>query len=212
MVKIPKKGTTKEQFKRNFSNRVFYYHYLNKIKPCIIDCDNSYRCIKHWDDIWQDVLVYFFDENWNLYNRSQHISLSSLFETYEEAQKHHKHIERLYKGFRVKPYVGSSILEKHKGQLRYIENEIYKGLKDYPNFEGIDFCDVHAGGIQIRGHHKDIKNYCFGEHIIITIKYNFSNYKETISQFIEMWKAHDNEKFISGYKSFIANCEKYGWD
>ena len=94
--------------------------------------------------------------------------------------------------------------------MRYIEKEIGKNLKSYPNFKGIDFCDVHAGGIQIRGHHKDIKNYCFGEQI--TIKYDFSNYKDTVAQFVDMWKSLDNNSFISGYKMFLADGEKYGWD
>lgn len=203
MVNPPKKGTTKEQFNRNFLNRVFYHYRYNTIRPCIIYSGGYYNSIY--------VDVRFFNSEWVLSESISMVTWELLFESYQEAAKYDKHIKKLYSGFFAKPYVNNiGILEKHKGQLRYIEKEIGKSLKSYPNFEGIDFCDVHAGGIQIRGHHKDIKNYCFGEQI--TIKYDFSNYKDTIAQFVNMWKSLDNDSFISDYKSFLADGEKYGWD
>lgn len=203
MVNPPKEGTTKEQFNRNFLNRVFYHYSINNnsIRPCIIS-DGYYDSI-HVD-------VRFFNSEWILSKSTNMVSWELLFESYQEAARYDKHIKKLYSGFFAKPYINTGILEKHKGQLCYIEKEIGKNLKSYPNFKGIDFCDVHAGGIQIRGHHKDIKNYCFGEQI--TIKYDFSNYKDAITQFVDMWKSLDNDSFISGYKSFLADGEKWGWD
>jgi hypothetical protein len=203
LVNPPKKGTTKEQFNRNFLKRVFYHYSINNnIRPCIIYKGGYY------DSIFVD--VQFFNSEWVLLESSSMVTWELLFESYQEAAKYDKHIKKLYSGFFAKPYVNTEILEKHKGQLRYIEKEIGKNLKSYPNFKGIDFCDVHAGGIQIRGHHKDIKGYCFGEQI--TIKYDFSNYKDTITQFVDMWKSLDNDSYISGYKSFLADGERYGWD
>lgn len=137
MVNPPKKGTTKEQFNRNFLNRVFY-HYRNNIKPCIISGG-------YYNSLYVDVR--FFNSEWILSKSVTMVLWKSLFESYQEAAKYDKHIKKLYSGFFAKPYVNTEILEKHKGQLRYIEKEIGKNLKSYSNFKGIDFCDVRAGGI-----------------------------------------------------------------
>ena len=51
----------------------------------------------------------------------------------------------------------------------YIESQINKCLCGFENFQGIDFCNVGAGGIQIRGHHKQIKGFTYGSQP--TIKY-----------------------------------------
>lgn len=100
--------------------------------------------------------------------------------------------------------------EKYKNELIYIENAIKEKLKDYPNFKGIDFCNVGAGGIQIRGYHKDINSYTYGDQI--TIKYDFSNYLECINEFVEMWTAYDTPEKIKVFKDFIADGDKWGWD
>lgn len=113
--------------------------------------------------------------------------------------------------FDYKPYISEKIINEHTSELDYIQTEIHKALdNEFPGFDGIDFCDVHAGGIQIRGFHKEIMHYAFGEQI--TIKYDFSNYKECVDEFIDMWKAHDNANYIRGYKNFLEEGMKYGWD
>ena len=112
--------------------------------------------------------------------------------------------------FKRKPFLKGDILEKHFDELKRIENEITKSLKDCPGFEAIDFCDVGAKGIQIRGFHKDVKGYCYGEQV--TIKYDFSNSDIAIDSFIEMWKREDTAEKLSLYQGFLADGEKYGWD
>ena len=210
MVNPPKKGTTKEQFNRYFSNRVFYYLPMskygagNKIYPCVVT-EGAYN-----NDEYVTIMV--FDNCWNLkpVKTRTLIKWIYLFNTYEDAEKAQKHLKKLYNGFKNKPFISASILEKYKSKLVLIEKSIQNGLDGYNNFDGIDFCDVNAGGIQIRGHHKAINNYCFGEQI--TIKYDFSNYKDAISEFINMWKSLDNDNYISGYKKFLNSGEEYGWD
>jgi hypothetical protein len=114
------------------------------------------------------------------------------------------------KQFRKEPYVKEPMLIEHLDAFIKIENSINEALKDYPNFVAIDFCDVSARGIQIRGHHKEVKGYCYGDQI--TIKYDFSNVDEAIEAFIKMWKKKDTAEDLKLYKSFLADGEKYGWD
>jgi hypothetical protein len=44
-------------------------------------------------------------------------------------------------------------VQNWKIKLAFIRDQINHRLSDYPNFAGIDFCDVNANGIQIRGNH-----------------------------------------------------------
>lgn len=88
--------------------------------------------------------------------------------------------------------------------------EINTALKDYPNFDGVDFCDVGAGGIQIRGHHKQIEGYTYGSQP--TIKEDLSDITEKTQEFIDMWKAEDTPTKVSKFKEFISIGKKYGWD
>lgn len=102
------------------------------------------------------------------------------------------------------------MLEEHFIDLMYIESEINKCLSAFENFQGIDFCNVGAGGIQIRGHHKQIKGYTYGSQP--TIKYDFSNIEEVICEFIDMRRRSDTEQKIAKEKEFIYYGEKYGWN
>jgi len=83
-------------------------------------------------------------------------------------------------------------------------------LTDHPNFVGVDFCDVTASGIQIRGHHKEVTSYTYGEQI--TVKYDLSNAQEAAQQFVAMWKEQDTDAHLAGYKGFLAEGERWGWD
>lgn len=114
------------------------------------------------------------------------------------------------KQFRKKPYVKEPMLTEHLDDFLKIENAINEALKDYPNFEAIDFCDVGARGIQIRGHHKEVTGYCFGDSV--TLKYDFSNIDASIEAFVKMWKSKDTTEDLRAYKDFLADGEKYGWD
>lgn len=102
------------------------------------------------------------------------------------------------------------MLEERLKDFMYIESQIDKCLCGFENFQGIDFCNVGAGGIQIRGHHKQIKGYIYGSRP--TIKYDFSNIEEVICEFIDMWRRNDTSEKIMKEKRFIYFGEKYGWD
>lgn len=134
-----------------------------------------------------------------------------IFDVWEDAKKEIDRRNVLYrKGFYQIPFVKLEVLEKYKEEMLRIENTIKKYLKGFENFQGIDFCDVNARGIQIRGHHKEIKNYTYGRQP--TIKYDFSNADDVIWEFLKMWGEVDNPQAIAREKAFIADGEKYGWD
>lgn len=209
MVK-PCKGATRKQLLELFGQRVFYHvHHGHKgvgdanLKPCIL----SRVC--EWDA--DHPAVVYFDDNMSLQNYSAYARWEDLYDGWEEASKEIKHINKLYtKGFWRSPYVTIETLEKFKGEMVRIEKLINKGLEDYPNFLGIDFCDVNANGIQIRGHHKAITTHTYGNQP--TIKYDFTNKNEVIDEFIEMWIQLDTPDEVKRYKGFIDFGNKYGWD
>lgn len=111
--------------------------------------------------------------------------------------------------FLHKPYLKDEIVINNFESLLHIQLEITSKLKNYPGFKGIQFCDVSAGGIQIRGFHEEIKGYSYGEQP--KINYDFSNVEEVIEEFVQMWKAMDNKKAIEAKKRFIEDGETYGW-
>lgn len=112
--------------------------------------------------------------------------------------------------FRFKPYLRGWAMVERRDDLLKLQDYIEEALKEFPNFLGVDFCDVGARGIQIRGHHADIKNYTYGDQP--TIKYDFSNMYDAADEFIKMWKQIDNPESVRKQLDFIAMGEKYGWD
>jgi hypothetical protein len=139
------------------------------------------------------------------------INKENLFDNEKDAEERLNYLDNLYhKTFKHKPYISEKTLIQYLNELIYIEIEIANQLNDFENFGGIDFCDVSANGIQIRGHHKQIKRYTYGTQP--TIKYDFSNYKECVDEFVEMWKLYDIPDRIRAEQRFIADGEKYGWD
>lgn len=113
-------------------------------------------------------------------------------------------------GMNSTSYLHEDVYKEHMNDFIYINKQITNRLKDYPNFNGIDFCDVHAGGIQIRGRHKKFPTHTFGDQI--TIQYDFSNIEQAINDFAEMWKYFDEPDYIKEYKQFLTDGEKYGWN
>ena len=107
-------------------------------------------------------------------------------------------------------HLSESTIDEHMDELLRIQDTIIEKLKDYPNFYGMDFTDVNAGGIQIRGHHRNINGYSYGDQP--TLKYDFSNIDECIEDFVEGWKRCDNPKDFITFKRFIEDGQKYGWD
>lgn len=185
-----------------YKDKVFYYigsshhkHGDYKLKPCQIGRDT------YGNFIWKFINgggVYLND--WK-----------DIFDNYEVAKKECKRRCSLYvDGFYKEPFVKLETLEKYKDKMLYIENTINKYLSGFENFEGIDFCDVNANGIQVRGHCKPIKGYTYGNQP--TIKYDFSNVEDVIWEFIKQWGIIDTPEAIAKEQSFIRNGEKYGWN
>lgn len=151
------------------------------------------------------------DENLHVKKEySKFKNLDDLYISFIEAKEIKRKYNNMISKFDSQPFMNIKMIEEHFEELMFIQNDIHKKLKGYENFLGIDFCNVGANGIQIRGHHKNITGYTYGEQP--TIKYDFSNIKEAISKFVNMWFEYDCDEYISKEKEFIAFGEKYGWD
>lgn len=194
--------------KKLYRDKVFYYvredgkgKFISS--PCVLsDCEWSidFPFIKFLENKMP------FDRGFN-----SGANWEDMFETFEESKTEAKRRNYLYFDcFRHKPFLELKIIEQYQKQLMYIESQINKILAGYEDFEGIDFCDVSAGGIQIRGHHKQIKGYTYGQQP--TIKYDFSNMEEVIDEFICMWRRIDKPQTVAKQLDFIRHGEKYGWD
>lgn len=112
--------------------------------------------------------------------------------------------------FRHRPYLRDKMLNDHYDELKQIECRVDELLAGSVNYDGIDFCDVHAGGVQVRIHHKQIKGYTYGHQV--TINYDFSNMNKVPEQVANAFKYYDTPDRIMTMKSFIAQGERYGWD
>lgn len=192
---------------KRFKSKIFYYvqqfdNYKFSFKPCMLSGCSSINF----------PFVRFFNDKMKLDTScSRGADWERLFDSFEDAEKETKRLNSLYfDGFYQKPFIKIEILENHKEDLLKIENDINKLLKGFEDFQGIDFCDVSAGGIQIRGHHKYIKGYTYGDQP--TIKYDFSNKDDIVMEFVSMWYKRDNPSNIRSELKFIADGEKYGWD
>ena len=141
-----------------------------------------------------------------LTNKKNIFDLSKL----DELNKKYELLKSQFEKFDKLPYISYEIFEKSFNELLNIQNSINSELAEFEGYDGIDFCDVSAKGIQIRGFHKDIKNYSYGKQI--TVEYDFSNSLEAVEKFIEMWKELDTPTLIRKELDFISMGEKYGWD
>jgi len=180
-------------------NKTFWYVDTQRyiLKPCMLS--DAYGMIR------------FIEKDGKLSSWSQSFKEENLFEDETNAQRRLDYLKKLYfETFKYTPFLADNIITKYLQELLHIEKTITEGLKNYPNFTGIDFCDVSAGGIQIRGHHNQINGYTYGDQP--TIKYDFSNIEECIQEFIEMWKERDMPEEVCEFKKFIRDGEKYGWD
>ena len=135
---------------------------------------------------------------------------NNLFDNKADAIARQSYLKDLYNSFKRTPYVTSNKIENNLTELLTIEYEITKQLATHSYFDGIDFCDVGAGGIQIRGHHKKVHGYVFSSQI--TIKYDFSNWEECIEKFVDEWKSSDTEQKVKEYKNFLDAGDLWGWD
>lgn len=192
---------------KRYKNKIFYYvhtfdNYKYSFKPCVLSEASiiTFPFVRYFNDKMQLDMSYSQGADWE-----------RLFDKFEDAEKETKRLNSLYfDGFQRKPYLKIKTLELYKEDLLKIENDINKLLKGFENFQGIDFCDVSANGIQIRGHHKQIKGYTYGTQP--TIKYDFSNKNDVVLEFVNMWYQYDIPDKVYKEQRFIADGEKYGWD
>lgn len=205
---IPFKGNVKHSLLvKKYKNKILYFVKNDtgksegtKVRPCKIS-----------DKTGDFLSVIFYDSNECKYTSSQLCKWDNLFFTVEEAISYKIYIDDLRNnGFYCPPFVDIEILKKHKEDMLFIENSIKDGLKEYKNFLGIDFCDVSGKGINIRLHHKEIKNYTYGEQP--ALYRDFSNKQEVIRECIEEWKRIDVSDKVLSEKEFIRQGEKYGWN
>ncbi len=120
-----------------------------------------------------------------------------------------KRIDIEFKGTKYKSYLLDAY-EHYRNLFEMAIDAINQGLVEYSNFDGVDFCDVNANGIQIRGHHKEIDKYTYGKQP--TIKSDLSNIMSASKEFIDMWKTMDTPEQVRSFKDFLEMGEKYGWN
>ena len=107
-------------------------------------------------------------------------------------------------------YLKEPILTERKDDFDEIRQRIADALKDFEHFNGVDFVDVYADGIQICGKHKQIQGFYYSA--MPTIEYDFSNVDEAVNRFVTAWKDVDNPTSIEEYKKFLKDGARWGWD
>lgn len=194
-----KRPNNEKKFYENNVGKVFYYVPSRK-QRCSGDIKEVTPSMVN-GELW-----------WKLKNEigSTWLYYSNIFTSEKDAEQFVKNINSIRESFRYDPFVSNNMLLEHFKDFKDIEDKIEYGLREYQNFDGIDFCDVSAHGIQVRIHHKEIAGYTYGEQF--TIKYDFSNKEEIPDLVINHFKEIDTPDRIRGRKEFISWGEKYGWD
>ena len=70
-------------------------------------------------------------------------------------------------------------------RLEIIRKGIGKALANCEKFDGILFCDVSGGGINIQLLHKDTPGYSVGEQV--QVNYDFSNWVSVVDDAVAAW-------------------------
>lgn len=140
---------------------------------------------------------------------SQGFLWENIFLDYEEAKKTAKARNTRLFSFRHEPFISDKMLEEHYDDFKRTETLIDKLLSGFENYDGIDFCDVQASGIQVRIHHKCIRGYTYGQQK--TIRYDFSNINEIPFDVVREFIRIDEPSAILSEQDFIREGEKYGW-
>lgn len=188
---------------KRFKDTVFYYASSGKGEPSKVSA-----CMLRY--IPSFLTISEFNEEWKLDETSHSFSWENLFFTEKEAKDVANARNNKLKYFRHTPYLTHKLIEEHFEELVTTECLINKLLNSFENYNGIDFCDVHAGGIQVRIHHKKIENYTYGEQK--TIEYDFSNIDEIPYMVAREFIETDKPYLISKQLEYIRQGEKYGWD
>ena len=111
-------------------------------------------------------------------------------------------------GFDNQPFLNDDYQNQYF-KLVLAQEKVKNKLKDRPNFAGVIFSDVGAGGIQIKANNKQFSYIIMSE---ATIKYDFSNIDEAVDECIKNFIETDNEKSIKSALQFYNDGCKYGWD
>lgn len=188
-----------------YKHVIFYYVSLSRgaksyVKPCVLTKSSTIDF----------PFVREFKDDWSLDDFSHGASWDNLYINYDEAKKISKEANKRLFAFRYEPYLSHECIKEHFEELRDTEEIIDKLLSGFKNYNGIDFCDVSAGGIQIRLHHKEIKGYTHGNQI--TIKYDFTNIDDVPWLVAKEFVKNDTPALISKEKAFIREGEKYDWN
>ena len=191
----------------NFKDKKLYYVALNHTQLYVVEpCFLKYN--SHKNKTVYLTLIPF--RNGYKENYSHLFDWEYLYETEEEANRIVEEKNSKLKSFRHLPFLKDECLEQHYKELKEIEDQIDGQLSQFKDYDGVDFYDVSAGGIQVRLHHKKIKGYTYGEQK--TIKYDFSNAADIPAQVIKEFIDINNEEDIQSMKEFIRFGEKYGWN
>lgn len=95
-------------------------------------------------------------------------------------------------------------------KLSEIKKYIDSQLSAFAGYLPVSFCDVSAGGVQIRGTNTSVEGYYM---VQVTIPYSFCGYMEQAKEFVKEYKAYYGSKdCVKLAKDFIACGKKYGWD
>lgn len=107
-------------------------------------------------------------------------------------------------------YADAEEIEQHDTEVQKIITELNEALSKHETFQKIDFCDVSAGGIQIRLFTKAEPGCSIGEQQ--TILHDWSNVDEVIANTIAEYERVDTPERIQQFKEFMEFGRKYGWD
>ena len=105
------------------------------------------------------------------------------------------------------------VVINHKKDLIRIYNAIVEALKEYPDFDGIEFFAAFDTGIRVDLHHKKYHGYIYAGQPVI--KYDFSNSEEVINQAVKIWQNSENPEYLKNYldfQQFLDWGDKYGFD
>ena len=111
-------------------------------------------------------------------------------------------------GFDNPPFLNDDYQDQYF-KLILAQEKVKNRLKDRPNFAGITFSDVSAGGIQIKASNKQVPYISMSD---ATIKYDFSNIDEAVDDVVNQFLSTDNEENIKSANDFFKTSMEYGWD
>jgi len=123
----------------------------------------------------------------------------------------YKEKNQMLKDLNLTASIEDKTFEEHLQDLVDIQNRVAEGLKSNPNFKGIAFQEnPYAQVIHIQLSHKAIYMYYLTP--TIELKSDMSNKEEAIQEVIEAFKQCDTEEYLTWFREFLADGEKYGWD